>query len=69
MDKKIAYCVTVHENQIEDEYHALLSCPSYEDLRKMYLCNQCDRTFTIIMCCQNQNEIVPLVSFVLCMFK
>ena len=35
----------------------------------MYLCNQYDRTFTIIICYQNQDEIVPLANFVSGMFK
>ena len=31
-------CLTLNENHIEDEYHVLLKCPFYEDLRKIYLC-------------------------------
>ena len=31
------FCFTLNENHIEDEYHVLLKCPFYGDLRKIYL--------------------------------
>ena len=66
-------CLTLNENHIEDEYHVLLKCPFYEDLRKIYLCFNNDplnlHTFINIMYTQNQEEIVQLACFVSSMFK
>ena len=66
-------CLTLNENHIQDEYHVLLKCPFYEDLRKIYLCFNNDplnlHTFINIMYTQNQEEIVQLACFVSSMFK
>ena len=66
-------CLTLNENHIENEYHVLLKCPFYKDLRKIYLCFNNGplnlHTFINIMCTQNQEEIVQLGCFVSSMFK
>ena len=33
-DRFCKLCLTLNENHIEEEYHVLLKCPFYEDLRK-----------------------------------
>ena len=51
--KDFASCLTLNENQIEDEYHVLLGCPFYGDLRKIYLCKMYDppNLHTLLMLC------------------
>ena len=65
--------LTLNENHIEDEYHVLVKCPCYEDLRKIYLCFSNDppnlHTFINIMYTQNQEEIVQLACFVSSIFN
>ena len=55
MDERFCkLCLTLNENHIEDEYHVLLKCPFYEDLRKIYSCFNNGplnlHTFINIMC-------------------
>ena len=74
MDERFCkLCLTLNASHIEDEYHVLLKCPFYDDLRKIYLSFNNDplnlHTFINIMYTQNQEEIVQLACFVSSMFK
>jgi hypothetical protein len=58
---------------IEDEYHVLLKCPFYDDLRSIYLDLENSPinmyTFTQIMSSTDSRVVVNLASFVANMFK
>ena len=57
---------------VEDEYHVLMQCPAYEDLRKLYLnVNETPRnmhTFIDIMR-SNNDVLIKLGCFITNMFK
>ena len=65
-------CASIDENYVEDEYHVILQCPFYDELRTIYLDIKQKpvnlHTFISTMSAQN-NELVMLASFVGNMFK
>ena len=34
--KRLRVCTPCDHNEIEDEFHLIMKCPSYSDIRKMY---------------------------------
>ena len=71
-DRICQFCNVTQQHYIEDEYHVLLHCPLYEDLRIIYLdIQKTPRNmylFTNIMCCQME-DLVKLGCFITNMFK
>ena len=65
-------CFNCNNVYVEDEYHVILQCPSYEELRLTYLNinnkPQNLHTFIALMSVQN-NQLVNLANFVTNMFK
>ena len=37
VDRNLRYCLICNTNEIEDEFHFVLKCPVYENLRKKYI--------------------------------
>ena len=66
-------CVSINSFCIEDEYHVLLECPFYKELRNLYIdlrhlpVNM--YTFTTIMSSEDANTICRLGLFIANMFK
>ena len=56
---------------IEDEYHVLLICQTYEDLRNHYLGNVLKKlySFVYIMSCRDIETIRNVANFLFAVFK
>ena len=58
---------------IEDEFHVLLECPKYEDIREFYIRKHCVnvniRSFVAVMSSEDKECIVDLANFIYSMFK
>ena len=37
-DRSERLCTSCNRNEIEDEYHFILICPSYKEIRNKYVC-------------------------------
>ena len=65
-------CISVHSMCIEDEYHVLLHCPFYNDLRRIYLNTEHSplNLYTFIsMMSSDGNALIRLCTFIAQMFK
>ena len=67
-------CISNNNYFIEDEYHVLLKCPFYQELRTVYLNMYIDLpvnlyTFTKIMSSKDNNELSRLALYIANMFK
>lgn len=65
-------CLSIQEYSIEDEYHVLIKCPFYKDLRFTYLdfVQSPPNLFTFInIMSSTGNELTKLCSYVAAMFK
>ena len=65
-------CHSLNELHVEDEYHVVMQCPFYDDLRNIYLDIQ-DKpknlyTFISVMKAQD-DKLINLASYAACMFK
>ena len=66
-------CSSNNNYFIEDEYHVLLKCPFYQELRTTYLCidhlplNQ--HAFVNIMSSKDNNDLIKLGLYIASMFK
>jgi hypothetical protein len=65
-------CYTLNESYVEDEYHVILQCPFYGELRTIYLDIESKpinlHTFVSVMTAQ-KDQLVKLATFVGDMFK
>ena len=66
-------CLTLRKNYVEDEYHVIMQCPFYDELRSIYL-DIIDEpknlyTFNSVMSLQNEHHLVKLACFIHNMFK
>ena len=66
-------CLSINKTFVEDEYHVLLKCEFYDELRNAYI-NPMQLpvnlfTFVSILSTQDSNALVKLGSFVTNMFK
>ena len=64
-------CLTLNMNYVEDEYHVIMQCPFYDELRAIYLnVNEPKNlhTFISIMSVEN-DDLVRLACFIYNMFK
>ena len=67
-------CRICNDNSIEDEYHVLLCCDQYIDLRVTYLpckyfTNPTQHKFTILMATQNEKLIKSVATYLHYAFK
>ena len=66
-----SFCIAKHIAVIEDEYHVLLICQTYEDLRNHYLGNVLKNlySFVHIMSCRNIETTRNVANFLVAVFK
>ena len=74
MKREDRLCKSCNTNLIENEYHFLLVCPLYNELRKkyireLYFVHPSIDTFSALMTCKNQNVIQNLAMFIYHAFK
>ena len=65
-------CLSVQKYYIEDEYHVLMKCPFYKDLRTVYLdfVQSPPNLFSFInIMLSTGNELTRLCSYIAAMFK
>ena len=75
VDRNLRYCLICNANEIEDEFHFILMCPAYENLRKIHIKRyyrnrpnmhkfvqllRCDTNKEIHMLCKYINEAFKL---------
>ena len=64
-------CASVNMLNVEDEYHVLMVCPFYQDLRNVYIENQlpCNiHSFISIMSTNDESRLIKLGCFINNMF-
>ena len=66
-----SFCIAKNIAVIEDEYHVLLICQTYEDLRNHYLGNVLKNlySFVHIMSCRNIEKTRNVANFLFEVFK
>jgi hypothetical protein len=62
------YCLNLNLHIVEDEFHFLLVCPLYQNLRDQYISSYIQNislhTFVYLMCFSKSDKIIKLACFV-----
>ena len=67
--RHLRFCIVCNKQQIEDEYHFIMICPIYHNLRTLYLpatiiIQRSHRSFATLMSSGNKNVILNLQLFI-----